>query len=60
MKIEAITVTVAVLIHHIIAYIHGGVHIELTIPMAFWQTSFINIVIVLIPVSWCSAFVDPI
>ena len=49
MKIETIIVTVVVLIHHIIAFVHGGVHTELTILMALWQTSFINIVIVLIP-----------
>ena len=49
MKIETIIVTVVVLIHHIIAFVHGGVHTELTILMALWQTFFINIVIVLIP-----------
>ena len=49
MKVEAIIVTVIVLIHHIIAFIHGGVHTELAILMALWQTLFINIVIVLIP-----------
>ncbi len=49
MKLEAIIVTSVVLVHHVIAYLHGGAHNDLAIPMAPWQNAFINVVIVLLP-----------
>jgi len=49
MKLEAIVITTVVLAHHVISYMHGGAHTELAIPMALWQTAFINIIIVLVP-----------
>ena len=49
MKIGAIIVTLLVLIHHVIAYQHGGAHEILAIPMALWQTAFINVVILVLP-----------
>ncbi len=49
MKLEALVVTSVVLVHHVIAYLHGGAHNDLAIPMAAWQNAFINVVIVLLP-----------
>lgn len=49
MKIGASLVTLLVLIHHGIAYVHGGAHEQLQIPMATWQDLFINLVILIVP-----------
>ena len=45
MKFEAVVVTSVVLVHHVIAYLHGGAHNDLAISMAVWQNAFINFVI---------------
>ena len=49
MKLEATIVTCVVIIHHIVAYLHGGAHNDLAILMAAWQNTFINVVIVFLP-----------
>jgi hypothetical protein len=51
MKSEAVIVTAAVLAHHAVACVHGGAHTDLAIEMALWQTTFINVVILLLPLA---------
>lgn len=46
---SSILVATVVIIHHAIAFLHGGAHDDLAIPMAAWQTGFINLVIILLP-----------
>lgn len=49
MRVDALIVTILVLAHHVIAYFHGAAHEQLQIPMATWQTLFINVVILVVP-----------
>lgn len=49
MKQGAILLTVLVLAHHIIAFVHGGAHNDLAIMMSTLQNAFINIIIVALP-----------
>lgn len=49
MKPGVLIVTALVLAHHVIAYFHGAAHEQLQIPMAIWQTLFINVVILAVP-----------
>lgn len=49
MKLASILLTVTVLLHHAVAYHHGGQHALLEIEMAAWQTGFINGVILVLP-----------
>ena len=49
MKASSLLVVGFVLLHHGIAYHHGNQHTLLAIDMAFWQTAFINGIILVLP-----------
>jgi hypothetical protein len=51
MKLDAAVVTLVVLVHHAIAYVHGGAHGELAIDMSALQNAFINFVILVMPLA---------
>lgn len=50
MKIDAAVVTALVLVHLLVAAMHGRAHDDLGIVMAAWQSTFINVIIVALPV----------
>ena len=49
MKLDAVLLTTLVLIHHVVAALHGNAHTELAVSLSALQNAFVNIVILLIP-----------
>ena len=50
MKNHATVVTVFLILHHAIAIMHGGAHTELQVSLTTFQETFVNVILILLPV----------
>lgn len=50
MRNQAIVITIFLLIHHMIAVMHGDAHTNIPVILSSWQNIFVYSVIVLVPI----------